>query len=160
MQESNGQIAIAGPPLGIFEARCDEKGRLKLPTNFAEYLRALDKNFFITTIDLKQARIYPRKVWESNQLFCERAGEDADLVEDVTLIANHYGADSEIDGQGRVLMPTTLRRELELEAAPVWIDFYNSGVNVAGKRFHEERMQRARFNLGDKVKILKQKGFK
>jgi len=162
VQETNGQFAISPePPLGIFEARCDEKGRLKLPTNFIEYLKALavDK-VFITTIDLKLARIYPRKVWESNRNLCEAAGEDAEIAEDVALIANHYGADSEIDGQGRVLIPTTLRRELELEAQPVWIDFYNGGINVAGKKVHEERMQKARVNLADKVKALKAKGFK
>ncbi len=45
----------------------------------------------------------------------QEPGEDADLRADVAMVANHYGEDVEVDGQGRVLVPTTLRRDLELE---------------------------------------------
>jgi MraZ protein len=151
----------AEPPLGIFQARCDDKGRLKLPTNFLEYLKALGvEKVFITSVDMKLARIYPRKVWESNQNLFESAGEDAEIAQDVALIANLYGADSDIDAQGRVLIPTDLRRMLEIEAAPVWLDFYNGRINVVSKSAHEERVQRAKVNLADKVKALEKKGFK
>jgi MraZ protein len=151
----------AEPPLGIFQARCDDKGRLKLPTNFLEYLKALGvEKVFITSVDMKLARIYPRSVWESNQNLFAGAGDDAEIAQDVALIANLYGADSEIDAQGRVLIPTDLRRMLEIEAAPVWIDFYNGRINVVGKNAHEERVQRAKVNLADKVKALEKKGLK
>jgi MraZ protein len=151
----------AEPPLGIFQARCDDKGRLKLPTNFVEYLKALGvEKVFITSVDMKLARIYPRSVWESNQNLFAGAGDDAEIAEDVALIANLYGADSEIDAQGRVLIPTDLRRMLEIEAAPVWIDCYNGRINVVGKNVHEERVQRAKVNLADKVKKLEKKGLK
>jgi MraZ protein len=152
---------VAEPPLGIFQARCDDKGRLKLPSNFFGYLKALGvEKVFITTIDMKLARIYPKRVWESNQNLFENAGEDAEIAEDVAFIANLYGADSEIDAQGRVLVPTELRRTLEIEAQPVWLDYYNGRINVFGKKIYEERMQRALVNLGDKVKTLQKKGLK
>lgn len=151
----------AEPPLGIFQARCDDKGRLKLPTSFVEYLKALGvEQVFITTVDIKLARIYPKKVWESNRNLFESAGEDAEIAEDVAFIANLYGGDSEIDGQGRVLVPSELRRKLEIEAQPVWLDYYNGRINVFGKRVYEERMQRALVNLGEKVKALEKKGLK
>lgn len=152
---------MAEPPLGIFQARCDDKGRLKLPANFSEYLKKLGvEKVFITTVDMKLARIYPRTVWESNQNLFENAGEDAEIAQDVAFIANLYGADSEIDGQGRVLMPAELRRALDIEAQPVWLDYYNGRINVFGKRIYEERMQRAVVNLGDKVKTLEKRGLK
>ncbi len=44
-------------------------------------------------------------------------------------------------------MPTELRRKLELEAQPVWLDYYNGRINVSGKKVHEERMQRAMVEL-------------
>jgi MraZ protein len=151
----------AEPPLGIFQARCDDKGRLKLPAVFAEYLKALgvDK-VFITTVDIKLARIYPKRVWESNQNLFENAGEDAELAQDVAFVANLYGGDSEIDAQGRMLVPTELRRALEIEAQPVWLDYYNGRINVFGKKVYEERMQRALVNLGEKVKALEKRGLK
>src|SRR5271166_6726102 len=115
MEENPDQRSIvAEPPLGIFQARCDDKGRLKLPANFFEYLKALSVDkVFITTVDMKLARIYPRKVWESNQNLFATAGENAEIAEDVAFIADLYGADSEIDAQGRILVPTELRRALE-----------------------------------------------
>jgi len=162
LEDVREQKSIAAePPLGIFQARCDDKGRLKLPTNFLEYLKALgiDKGF-ITTVNLKLARIYPRNVWQSNLNLFDGAGDDAEIAEDVNFIANLFGADSDIDGQGRVLIPTDLRRKLEIESQPVWIDYYKGRINVFGKKVYEERMQRALVNLGDKVKTLEKKGFK
>jgi hypothetical protein len=42
----------------------------------------------------------------------------------------------------------------------VWLDVYHGRINVANKKVHEERMQRARVNLADKLKMLEKKGFK
>ena len=152
---------VAEPPLGIFTAKCDEKGRLKLPAEFVAYLKALDvEKVFITTVDMKLARIYPKKAWESNQNLFENAGDDAEIAQDVAFIANLYGANSEIDPSGRVLVPTDLRRKLELENQTVWLDYYNGRINVFGKKVYEERLQRATVNLGDKVKALEKKGLK
>ena len=154
-------IVAAEPPLGIFQAKCDEKGRLKLPAEFVAFLKALDvEKVFITTVDMKLARIYPKKAWESNQNLFENAGDDAEIAQDVAFIANLYGANSEIDPSGRVLVPTDLRRKLEIENQTVWLDYYNGRINVFGKKVYEERMQRAMVNLGDKVKTLEKKGFK
>jgi MraZ protein len=155
------RAVVAEPPLGIFQARCDDKGRLKLPSKFFEYLKALGaEKVFITTVDMKLARIYTQRVWERNQTLFESAGEDAEIAQDVAFVANLYGGESEIDGQGRVLVPAELRRTLEIENQPVWLDYYNGHINVFGKKIYEERMQRAMVNLGEKVKALEKKGLK
>ena len=161
MADRDQKTAVAGPPRGIIQASCDSKGRLKLPTKFLDYLKALGVDqVFITTVDLKMARIYPKQVWESNLNLFETAGEDAEIAEDVAFIANLYGDDSEIDSQGRVLMPSELRRTLEIEGQPVWVDFYNGRINAFGRKIYDERMQRALANLTDKVRELQKKGFK
>ena len=105
-------------------------------------------------------RIRPKNTWESNQNLFENAGDDAEIAEDVAFIANLYGSYSEIDDSGRVLVPTELRRKLELEGAAVWLDYYNGRINVFGKKVHEERMQRALVDLEDKVAMLETKGMK
>ncbi len=161
MVETSAKSTTAEPPLGIFSAKCDDKGRLKLPAEFVAYLKALEvEKVFITTVDLKLARLYPKQAWESNQNLFENAGDDAEIAQDVAFIANLYGAYSEIDGNGRVLVPTELRRKLELENQTVWLDYYNGRINAFGKKVYDERMQRAMVNLGDKVKMLEKKGFK
>jgi DNA-binding transcriptional regulator/RsmH inhibitor MraZ len=162
VDETSSQVSIvAEPPLGIFTAKCDDKGRLKLPVEFVAYLKALEvEKVFITTVDLKLARIYPKQTWESNQNLFSSAGDDAETAQDVAFIANLYGAYSEIDTNGRILVPTELRRKLEIEGQTVWLDYYNGRINAFGKQVYDERMQRALVNLGEKVKTLEKKGFK
>lgn len=161
MEDTVHISAIAEPPVGIFEAKCDEKGRLKLPVRFAMFLKHSDvSRVFITTIDLRSARIYPEKVWESNQNFFNEPGEDSELAEDIAFIANLYGDFSSLDEHGRVLVPTNLRRKLEIERQSVWLDHYRGHINVHPRKVYEERMQRALASIGDKAKALDRKGFK
>jgi DNA-binding transcriptional regulator/RsmH inhibitor MraZ len=160
-QTSNGAPKAAKPPLGIFQAKCDDKGRLKLPSEIVSYLRSLAvERVFITTVDLKLIRIYSETLWESNQNLFLDAGENAKIAQDVAFIANLFGAHSEIDDNGRVLIPTELRRKLEVEGQPVWMDLYNGRINVFGKKVYDERMHRALDGLEDKVSKLEVAGFK
>ena len=157
----SGGLPVVEPPHSIAQARVDDKGRLKLPAEFWEYLKQLGaEKVFITSVDLQLARIYPIPVWKGNENLFANAGDLAELAEDIAYIAKYYGGDSEIDAQGRVLMPAALRKELSLEAAPVWLDCYNGRINVAGKAIHEARFHRAMANLGEKVKTLEKKGLK
>ncbi len=115
---------------------------------------------FITTLDRQLARIYPISVWKANENLFADAGDLAETAEDVAYIAKVYGGDSEIDAQGRVLMPAALRRVIEIESQPVWLDCYNGRINVSSKGVHEERLNRAMANLPEKVKTLEKKGLK
>jgi len=149
------------PPHSIIQARVDDKGRLKLPAEFHEYLKRLQvSQVFITSLDLEAARIYPLTVWKVNEDLFSNAGELSELAEDIAYIAKYYGGDSDIDAQGRILMPTELRRKLEMEAQPVWLDVYKGRINVATRKVHEERFHRAMANLGQKVKTLEKSGLR
>ncbi len=151
----------AEPPLGIFTAKCDDKGRLKFPAEFTAYLKELGvEKVFVTTVDLKLVRVYPKQVWERNRNFFENAGEHAAIAKDIAFIANLYGAQSDIDPNGRILIPTELRRKLEIENATVWLDYHNGYINVFGKKIFDERMQRATVGLENKIETLESKGFK
>lgn len=159
--EDVAQVSPVEPPSGIFQAKCDEKGRMRLPSEYLTYLKRLNVDkVFITTVDLRLARIYPKPVWESNQNLFNDAGEDSEIAEDVSFIANLYGAYSEIDDAGRILFPTELRRKLEFEKQQVWLDFHRGRFNAFGKAVYDERLNRATANLPDKLKTLEKKGFK
>jgi MraZ protein len=150
------------PPHSIAQARVDDKGRLKLPAEFSAYLKGIgvDK-VFITTVDLELVRIYPTSLWNANEIFAENATELKEQAEDILYLAKHYGGDSDIDPQGRVLIPTELRRELHMESQPVWIDCQRNGrINVATKAVHEARIHRAKADLIAKKKIVEKNGFK
>jgi MraZ protein len=148
-------------PRGIFPARVDEKGRLKLPSPFQQYLYALgEQKVFITTLDERTARIYPISVWKENENFFDQFADDPAAAEDVAFVANDWGADSELDSQGRLLVPQELRRALGIENQPVWLHCYKGRINVYSKQVYEERKSRASQGLAEKVQLLEKRGLK
>jgi len=155
----NNSIRTAEPPHSIAQASVDDKGRLKLPAEFLEYLEALKvTKVFITTFDQRQARIYPIEVWKVNEALFESSTDSA--AERLALLAKAFGGDAEIDKSGRVLLPARLRETLDLEKQPVWLDVYHGRINVVTKKIHDERMQLAQANMAEDLKTLEKLGLK
>jgi len=152
---------VVEAPRGTHDGRVDDKGRLKLPATIAQYLEALgDRRVFVTTLNTSTALIYPISVWRETEALLQEAGEDADLRADVAFVANHYGEDSEIDAQGRVLFPTTLRRDLELERDDVHLLCFKQRIEVFGSKVYTRRLESAKSGLADKLKALEKKGLR
>jgi MraZ protein len=164
VSEENAQLVppvSVEAPRGFLAARVDEKGRLKLPAAITQYLGALgEQKVFVTTLNASTARIYPISAWRQTELMLEEAGEDAELREDVAFIAYHYGADSEIDPQGRVLVPTELRRALKFENETVYLRCFKQRIDVIGKEVYDQRLARAAENIGEKLQSLEKKGLR
>ena len=158
-ENPSGAVLTAEPPRKIGQASVDTKGRLKLPADFAEFLRKRGvKKVFITTVDMRLARLYAIAEWNVNENFFASASELSEEAEDIAYLARFYGDDSEIDEQGRVLVPQTLRKLLGIEGQAVFLDWHKGRINIAGKNIHEERMKRAEVGLVDKVKKLEKAG--
>lgn len=153
--------AAVEAPRGTLSGRVDEKGRLKLPAAILQFLEALgERKVFVTTLNTSTALIYPISVWRETEKMLQEPGEDADLRADVAFVANHYGEDVEVDGQGRVLMPTTLRRDLELEKDDVHLLVYKQRIEIFGSKVYAQRLEGARADLGAKLKALEKKGLR
>ena len=160
MEAANSPVPVE-PPRGIYPARVDEKGRLKRPVNFQQFLSASgEEKVFITSLDTLTARIYPTSLWKANEKLLADSTDDPEGAEDIAFMANDLGADSEVDGQGRVLLPTELRRMLSLESQPVWLECFQGGINIYNKAVYEERQKRSRENLAQKVSAFKKKGLR
>ncbi len=164
MDQNSGQTGSptsTEAPRGFHSARVDEKGRLKLPAAIVEYVSALgDQKVFVTTIDGSTVRIYPISVWRQNEILLQEKGADTSIKEDVAFVAYHYGADSDVDAQGRVLVPTELRRKLNMEGEQVYVRCFKQRIEVIGKNVYEERLNRAMGGLDTKVQNLEEKGLR
>ncbi len=103
---------------GSQQAKVDEKGRLKLPSDFKKLVDAQNvTQFYITSTDGKFAEIWPLPEWEKRekQLIDESSTMD-DAVQTYLTWTSYYGHQVEIDNQARVLLPQLLREEARLDA--------------------------------------------
>jgi len=160
--EEQPQTTPVEPPRGFFSAHVDDKGRLKLPVDLQQYLTAIgDDKLFVTSVDDRIARIYPISVWKGNEKVLEAlATEDPDAADALSFVTNDYGAEAKVDPQGRVTLPTDLRRGLALENQEVRLDWSQGAINVYSKAEYEARKKQAKDNLAEKLKMAKLKGFK
>jgi MraZ protein len=147
------------PPWGIYPGKVDDKGRLKLPVDFQQYLsNAGDTKVFITSFDARIARIYPISVWKEIAALLKDPGDDAETAEDLWFTANDLGGSAELDSQGRLMMPAELRRALNIENQPVHLEHYKGHIKVFSNQVYEERKQRAAENRAEKLKAFERKG--
>lgn len=118
------------PPNGMYSARVDDKGRLKLPVCFQEYFGALaEKKLYVTSLDRRTGQIYTAADWRLNKKFLAEYRTSPEKARQTAFNANDLGADSEMDGQGRILLPPEMRRELGIE---------NQTVRLFAERGHIE----------------------
>ena len=122
---------------GSAPAKIDDKGRLKIPTEFRRILEeSHGPEVFITSIVGRSAMLYPLAAWEeierklagvpssdrSKQRFLERV--------------NYFGQQLRLDAQGRVVIPQILRERAEIVGEVV----------VSGRIEHLEVWNRERFD--------------
>src|SRR5579863_4361244 len=108
-------------PRGIYEGRLDDKGRLRLPAAFQEYLRRTGvKEVFVTSLDRRTGRIYPLQAWRDAERVLREQSEE-DPAKSVTFNATDLGAQVEIDSLGRIFVPAELRRAVGIGNSKVWM---------------------------------------
>lgn len=102
--------------LGSHPTRVDEKGRLKVPS---EFKRAIDERFaghqfFITSKDGTRAEIYPMAEWQKVQEKLRGIPSMNPAKRKFLDVTNYYGQVVEFDTQGRLLLPQLLRERAKL----------------------------------------------
>lgn len=95
---------------GSQQARIDDKGRLKVPSDFRTLLeQQYGPRLFVTSFTGESVLVYPLPVWE--QVEQKILALPSTMRERTKLLdaVNYYGVPSELDAQGRVLIPPKLR---------------------------------------------------
>ena len=95
---------------GSSPARIDDKSRLKVPTIFRGAFQD-DKgpDVFVTSLSGDSVRIYPMPVWlDIERKLSAMASNHPSRLKFLDRV-NYYGQASELDGQGRVVIPQLLR---------------------------------------------------
>jgi MraZ protein len=157
--DSINQLPMIEPPRGMYPGRLDEKGRIKLPAVFQQYLDALrEKTLFVTSLDRRIAQIYPIAVWRANEEFFATKRELAGLASKVVFNAADLGAETQMDGQGRVLFSPELRRALNLEGTGLHLYAHNGRIEVLSDELYEARKKAAMSLTEDDMATLEAAG--
>ena len=100
---------------GNHPTRVDEKGRLKVPS---EFKRVIDEKyalrFYITSLDGKIAQVYPFEEWERIEQKLAGLSTFNPTKKKFLNRVNYYGQVVEMDGQGRLLIPQILRESAQI----------------------------------------------
>ena len=100
---------------GSAQTRIDDKGRLKVPTLFRGGIKDQHgPDVFVTSVTGESVRIYPLSVW----LDIERRLSKMPASHPARLKfldrVNYFGQESELDGQGRIVVPPLLRESASI----------------------------------------------
>lgn len=97
---------------GNHPTRVDEKGRLKLPSEFKRQVdEQYNGRFYITSKDGRVAEVYPMKEWEKVEEKLAGIPNFNPAKKKLMDRLNYYGQEAEMDAQGRVLLPQILREK-------------------------------------------------
>jgi MraZ protein len=165
--ENQAQISVTSvesvePPRGLYPGKLDEKGRLKLPADFIRYFKDLGaEKLFVTSINKTTAQIYTIPTWRVNEKLLATTTVNKAAAKDLLLIANWLGGDADIDGQGRVLFNTVIRKELELDGQGLHLQVMGEGrVDVMTESRFASRLGEALAKSEANIDVLEKEGFR
>ena len=101
---------------GSTSARIDDKGRLKVPNAFRRLVEQKHgRGVFLTSLTGEYVRIYPMPVWlELEERLAAMPSTHPAKLRFLDRV-NYYGADGELDAQGRVIIPYRLREAATMD---------------------------------------------
>jgi MraZ protein len=106
-------------PRGMFPAKIDERGRVKLPAVFKEYLDKFPENrLWVTSLDRAMGQIYPISIWKETEKFLDSYTDDPEVAARLAFNAADLGEETSLDSQGRLEIAKVggnAARELQIE---------------------------------------------
>jgi MraZ protein len=101
---------------GNHPTRVDEKGRLKVPSEFKRLIdEKYGNQFYITSLDGAVAQVYPFEEWQQIEEKLARLSNFNPTKKKFLNRTNYYGQVVEMDAQGRLLIPSLLRESADIK---------------------------------------------
>ncbi len=143
---------------GSAQATVDDRGRLKIPSDFR---RVLEENWgsdvFITSPFGDAALIYPLQEWEQVEKRLLALPSTDEARNRYLEWVNYFGLQGRLDASGRVLIPGNLRESAGMSGEVVVAGRINY-LEVWNRERLAARLEAARLTAGD-LKTLTERGF-
>lgn len=122
---------------GSSPAKIDDKGRLKVPTEFRRLLeQQFGRDVFVTSVTGESGLVYPLPTWEERERKLAEVPSSNRAKQRFLERVNYFGQQLKLDAQGRCVVPQILREKADIVGEVV----------VSGRLDHLEVWNRERFD--------------
>ena len=123
---------------GNHPARVDDKGRLKVPNGFRQFVQSqYGPELFVTSVSGEHVRLYPMSVWlEIERKLAAMPSAHPARARFLDRV-NFFGQTTAMDKQGRVLLPQLLRESAAMVGEVSVLGVHNHLVVWNQKRLVE-----------------------
>ncbi len=130
--------------MGFYKCGIDSGGRLKAPSVFHDYLKALGAKFFVTSYDDLDIHMYTRDAFIKQCRLLEDLAEDPEFqddAEDTLFRMRDLGVDLAYDDNFRFTLPLEFRQRLNINTLPgvFYIGVYRDHILVRSEARHLAR---------------------
>ncbi|MBY0505459.1 MAG: AbrB/MazE/SpoVT family DNA-binding domain-containing protein [Bryobacteraceae bacterium] len=121
-------------PNGLEEAPCDDRWRIRLQKRYADFFLSFEPipekaaKIYVATLNGEDALIWPNDVFQD---WAHRLRIDPNNREKNRLLlrkAQFFGGESDIDRQGRFVLPKKVREGMHLEEPVTEFQVFNDGI--------------------------------
>lgn len=136
---------------GNHPAKIDEKGRLKLPSAFKALVDSSEvKEFYVTSIDGRNAEIWPLPEWQKREDQLAASSEFDEAARKYLARTSYWGQQVEMDAQARLVLPQLLRKAASLDDVEVTVIGMRDHLEVHNRQQFEAAMLADTFTADDR----------
>ncbi|MFN7942593.1 MAG: division/cell wall cluster transcriptional repressor MraZ [Thermoanaerobaculia bacterium] len=134
---------------GSTVATIDDKGRLKVPTDFRRVLEErFGPEFFLTSVLGDKALVYPLPVWEEIEAKLGALPATDPIKQRYLERVSYFGQQARLDTQGRLLVPNVLRERAAI-AGEVVVSAQIDHLEIWNRERFERRLAEQPFTEDD-----------
>ena len=125
---------------GSAPAKIDDRGRLKVPTDFR---RALEETWgadvFVTSVRGDSTLLYPLPIWDEIEQQLSRLPRTLSAKRRFLERVSYYGQQGKLDSQGRIVIPPLLRESARMVGEVVVLGMQDH-LQVWNRELFERRL--------------------
>ena len=139
---------------GSFEHSVDSKGRVSVPSRFREILSDRYEGKLVLTMDFdKCIMVYPLEEWEQVEEKIKSLPQSQKEVKDYTRFVFSNASECELDKQGRILIPPSLREGARISKSVMVVGILNK-MEIWDKASWDTRKSQTGDKIGEVLSTL------
>jgi DNA-binding transcriptional regulator/RsmH inhibitor MraZ len=148
------------PPMGIGDAHCDKNWRIRIPVKFAIHFLEGNESarLYLATLDGKDILLWRELEFLRWMNELSKSTESNEEHGNIVLAMQVYGGESEIDRQGRFILPKSVRENLEFKQPTIEFKIISGPIRLTTSRKIGEDKQKL-VPLGEELYVKTKRAY-